>query len=395
MNIIIISNYYYPEIGAAPNRITNLAEGLAVRNNKIDVICPLPNYPKGKIFTGYKSKFSVSEHNNSVNLKRYWIYSSVSKNAILRIVSMFSFAFSLWAFSFKRKKIKNTDWIIIQNSPLLVSFSAIILFKKTYKRKIALNVSDLWPLSALELGAIKKGKFYSFLEWIEKFNYKNSNMIIGQSQEILDHANKLVKKPSFLYRNLQINNNLDSNKICDNNFKIIYAGLLGVAQGVYDIIDAINFKLHGVELHIYGHGNEESKIKKFIADNTENGVVYKGSVSKEEIHNIIPSYNASLVPLKNRIKGAVPSKIFELIYLQVPVLFCGGGEGASIVKKHGTGLCSSPGDHKALFNNMLKLKGMENDEYNQIKLNCKKAAETSFNFDVQINNLNNRLINDK
>jgi glycosyltransferase involved in cell wall biosynthesis len=388
MSIIIVSNYYYPEIGAAPNRIWNMAEGLASNWKEINVICPFPNYPKGKIFDGYKGKIHSKEQINNIGVHRYWIYPSVSKNPFLRILSMLSFAFTLWAFVLNKKKIKEADWIIIQNSPLLVSFSSIILFKKVFNKKIALNISDLWPLSALELGAIKKGKLYSFLEWIEKYNYKNSDLIIGQSEEILDHAINIVPKQKILYRNIQRKVIKLVQKHPDrHSTKIVYAGLLGVAQGVFNIISKINFSEIGVELDIYGQGNEQEKITSFLRNNPNCGITYKGSVSKMELDNILPNYDASIVPLVNRIKGAVPSKIFELIQIGIPILFCGGGEGALIVEKHEVGFTSPPGDIEALKNTITKLKSLSEGDYKTIVDNCNKAAIDSFNFDRQMSEL--------
>ncbi len=389
MNIIVISNYYFPEIGAAPNRITNLAEGFAERDNNVEVICPLPNYPKGKIFDRYRGVLIKKEKLHSVKISRYWIYPTVSKNSILRTISMFSFAFSLWGYSFKRKRIRMADWIIIQHSPLLVSFSAMILFKKLYKKKVALNISDLWPLSALELGVLKKGKFYSFLEWIERFNCNNSEKIIGQSNEILDHVNQLADKNGFLYRNIQRETIKVKNTETEKNetLKIIYAGLLGVAQGIYKIVEQINFKEIGVEFDIYGNGNEKAKIVEFLNNNPDRCVNYKGFVSKAELDEILPQYHVSIVPLVKRIKGAVPSKIFELMQLEIPVLFCGGGEGAKIVEQYNVGFTCPPGDSIALKDKLITMKKISDNEYQALKNNCRKASTEIFNFENQMNKL--------
>ena len=86
--ILIISNYYPPEKGAAANRIEQLALKLYENNYKVSVVCPLGNYPKGELFPEYKGKFSVTENRDNITVKRLWIYPSVSKNIFVRIVSV-------------------------------------------------------------------------------------------------------------------------------------------------------------------------------------------------------------------------------------------------------------------------------------------------------------------
>ena len=57
MQIIIVTNYFPPEIGAASNRINNLSNSLSDYYDYVNIIAPLPNYPTGKIFNNYSQKF--------------------------------------------------------------------------------------------------------------------------------------------------------------------------------------------------------------------------------------------------------------------------------------------------------------------------------------------------
>ena len=387
MEITFVTSYYPPEIGAAANRIKNMAEAFAENYDKVNVISPLPNYPKGRIFEDFRGRFFATEVRQNITIYRYWIYPSVSKNILKRIVSMFSFALTLWFYLTKFRKIRRSKWIIIQNSPLLVSFSSIVLFKYIFRRKIALNVSDLWPLSALELGVVKKGKFYSFLEWLERFNYRNSDLIIGQSNEILGHVNEIVKKNNFLYRNLQRNGTVVNDRPKQfKNFKLVYAGLLGVAQGVYEIVRNIDFKKMGIEFHIYGNGNELIAIQKFLDENSDTNIQYKGSLPKNKLVEVLPNYHASIVPLRTSIKGAVPSKIFELIKLEIPILLLANGEASDLIKNWGVGYTSDPQDFSTLKKNIETIFKSENN-YRNLCRNCKIISENQLNFDSQIDNL--------
>jgi hypothetical protein len=144
--ILIISNYYPPEKGAAANRIEQLALKLHQNNYKVSVICPLANYPKGELFPEYKGKFSVTENLQNIIVKRLWIYPSVSKNILKRTLSVLSFSTGLFFYLLFQK---TPHKVVVQSPPLLLSFISVFVLSLK-RKKIILNVSDLWPLAAIE-----------------------------------------------------------------------------------------------------------------------------------------------------------------------------------------------------------------------------------------------------
>ena len=115
-DILIITNYFPPEIGAASNRIFHLAEGLQKRDFKVSVITPLPNYPRGKIFEGYKGKFKHTSTENNITVHRLWIFASKSKNKILRLIAMMSYSFSLLLFFVWNKAPKTIIAVIVNRN---------------------------------------------------------------------------------------------------------------------------------------------------------------------------------------------------------------------------------------------------------------------------------------
>lgn len=390
MRVLIVSFFYEPEIGAAPCRIANLAKGMYSKGINVDVLTSLPNYPKGRIFEGYRGRLSMHEVCEGINIHRYWTYATVSKNVVLRVFAMFSFAFTLWSYFFYFKKIRSYDRVIIQSPPIVVAASALLLFGKVFRKHTVLNVSDLWPSSAVELGYMKEGSLsFRFTSMIERFLYKNATDVMGQSVEILNRVKELQpSKKCFLYRNLfrpasdscGINTDSLHNR---KPLKIVYAGLLGVAQNIYSLICNVDFMALGVEMHIYGGGNQTEDICRYI-ENGDKNIFYHGVVSKKQIDCEMPGYDLSIVTLANNITGAVPSKIFDLLPSGVPILFCGEGEGADIVNKYGFGLLSAHDDYNSISENINRFANMTESQYYVYSNNCIKASKTVFSFDSQI-----------
>lgn len=418
MRVLLVAERYWPEVGAAPSRLANMAEGLKRQGCEVDVLTSLPNYPKGEIFDGYRGCVSKHEVRNGVDVFRYWIYATVSRNPMARALNMFSFAVMIWLFAFKRKRIKSYDSVIIQTPQLIVAASAMRLFKGLYGKKCVLNVSDIWPLTTVDMGAVTKGsRSYRFMESLEKYLYRKADGVLGQSEEILNHvaakmghtditdltdsfSSKTDLDPDseevlgskmwqedkrlFLYRNLQTYQMDCDHKTKGPMLKMVFSGMLGVAQDVAGIVKNVPWKELGVEFHIFGGGKQYDEIVAWCKEHPDGGVTAHGFVPKEEIAGRLSSMDASIVPLATRIRGAFPSKVFDILPQGLPILFCGGGEGAQFISSHEVGYTSTPGDYAALTENIKRLRDMPPVAYESMSARCINLSKLELDFEKQM-----------
>ncbi len=388
--ILIISNYYPPEKGAAANRIEQLALKLHQNKYKVSVLCPLGNYPKGELFPEYKGKFLVTENLQNITVKRLWIYPSVSKNIFKRTLSVLSFTSMLFFYLLCKK---TPDKVVVQSPPLLLSFVSVFVLS-LMRKKIILNVSDLWPLAAIELKALKKDSFsHKVSLLLEQFIYSKATLIFGQSNEIITHIHSLFpKKECHLYRNFpdhQVEKmDLEANE--NEPIKLFYAGLLGVAQGVFEMCQNIELQNVNIELHIFGDGAEKSQIEDLIRQNPQKKIFFYGMLERHILHEKLQFFDIAIVPLKTRIYGSVPSKIFEYGALGFPVLYFGGGEGETIVKENNLGWVANVGDFESLNTMLIEISKTGKIEIQTMRKQIFDYAENNFNLDFQIKNLINK-----
>lgn len=386
-DILIISNYYPPEKGAAANRIEQLALKLHQNNYKVTVLCPLGNYPKGELFPEYKGKFSVTEKLQNITVKRLWIYPSVSKNIFKRTLSVLSFASVLFFYLVFKKTPQK---IVVQSPPLLLSFVSVFVLS-LLRKKIILNVSDLWPLAAIELKALKKESFsHKVSLFFERFIYKNATLIFGQSNEIIAHIHSIFpEKECHLYRNFPDHQIGTMDLVANANepIKLFYAGLLGVAQGVFEMCQKIELQNLNIELHIFGDGAEKTQIEALIRNNPAKKIFFHGMLERNMLHEKLKTFDIAIIPLKTRIYGSVPSKIFEYGALGFPVLYFGGGEGETIVAENNLGWIAQVGNFESLNSSLAEISKTGKSEIQKRKQHVFDTAENHFNLDFQISNL--------
>ena len=385
MRIGLLTQYYKPEMGAPQNRLYEMMRGLSDLGNEVSIITAMPNYPTGKIFDDYKGKFSCTECLDGIDIKRYWLYASNVRKTIPRIWNMISFTLtSLCSLPYLKKK--NRDYLIVESPPLTLAWTGRWLAKFAGAKYIA-NISDLWPLSAKELGAVSDGRLYHALEKLESYIYRKADIVMGQSEEIVSYIQSHGGKTTYLFRNGvdPTRFDLSQKRPRQNNhpIRIIYAGLLGFAQGIADICKSVNFKDLNAEFHIYGAGGEKDEIVEYLSANPDCGITYHGIVSRDELPSILLDSDMTLIPLVKNIFGAVPSKIYESMAAGLPIMFMGEGEGAKIVKENNLGLVANAKDYFQLKNN-IQYAASHPDELVEMTNNCINAANNKFNRPKQI-----------
>lgn len=394
--LVLLTKYFPPEMGAPQSRLYETVLGLQKRGWDIRVITAMPNYPTGKIFDKYRGKFSMQDNVDGIDVQRYTLYASHAKTSIPRIISMLSFGVTSMFSLFKIRKFRPV-FIITESPPLTLGLTGLALARLSGAKHI-MNVSDIWPLSALRLGAISEGYIYRRLERLERYLYRRSYACMGQSAEITERLEKTDSKRTLLFRNGVDFNRFE--KIRDNfvrpqsngKLRIVYAGLLGVAQGVLEICKQIDFASLGAELHIYGEGSEKAEITELVKSAPHKGIYIFPSVKREEIPETLMKYDVTLIPLVTPIYGAVPSKIYEAMAAGLPIIFSGGGEGDEIIKEHGTGWSCTPSDYQQIADKIKEVAGMEEEALKKVKANCIKAARNVFNREIQVEHLNQFLL---
>ena len=396
MKLLILTQYFPPEVGAPQNRLYELALRLRSKGIDISVLTAMPNYPQMVVHKEYKGKCYCKEDMNGLKIHRSWIYVSNSKSIIPRLLNYFSFVFSsLWFGLFKLKK---QDVLLVESPPLFLGITAYLL-SRAKGAKMIFNVSDLWPESAEKLDIISNKTLLSMATKLEEFCYRKSALITGQTQGIVRNIqSRFPNKRVYWLKNgvdikfydvnkTQSESNAwrKANGYSEEDFILFYGGIIGHAQGLDIILNAAKIleDKPKIKFVMLGSGPEKERLLALKEELKLNNLEFYDAVPKTKMQEIIMDMNATIVPLKklDLFKGAIPSKIFENLALKKPIILGLEGEAKELFIDEGNcGLAFEPENTEDLVKQILIL--YNNPELSkQLGENGLKYASENFNRD--------------
>jgi glycosyltransferase involved in cell wall biosynthesis len=386
MRLTILTQYYPPEVGAPQARLAELAAHFSTRGHEVSVLTAMPSYPGGRVHDGYGGLWR-RELRDGVQVMRSYAYPTQSVALLPRLTSYFSFVSSSAVFG--TAHLRSADFLLVESPPLFLGLSGIWLSRVTRSRLI-FNVSDLWPETAVRLGVVREGGLsHRLASRLERYCYSQAWLVSGQSADIVSHIGDRFPH----CRTYHLSNGVDSRRFAphrrtpearallggEHGCVALYAGLHGVAQGLDQVLDAA-MRLQdvpGLRFVFCGDGPERAALRRRSAELGLANVSFLDPQPRDVMPALVASADIFVVPLRNHIPGAVPSKIYEAMASGVAIVLAASGEAADIVAGNEVGLAVPPGDVGALASAVRRLAGSP-ELRSTLCAHGRRAAEARF-----------------
>ena len=347
MKLLVLTQYYPPETGAPQNRYADLTRRLAARGHDVEVITALPNYPTTSVLEGYEGRANTVETLAGVRVARVDLHVPRNRSTRERIRCYGSFAMNVARYG--PRLVNAPDVIVMESPPLTVALAGVRL-ARYFRVPLVTNVSDLWPDSITAVGVKLPAVALKAARALEMWMYRNSALILGQTQGIVDDIKTRVETRVELFPNgadiAAYQPPLARDVLraefgwAPDQFVVGYAGVIGMAQALDQIIDAAKLLPSNLPVHValFGDGPEKDRlIRRVEQEGIANTRLY-GRLPSERMPHLQAAFDAGLVPLANQplFEGARPSKMFEIMAAARPLVVCARGE-APLIAEHGAG----------------------------------------------------------
>lgn len=343
MRILIVSQYYYPEVFPS----TLIAEELAKREHEVEVVTGKPNYglnPVPKEYDHIKEEDVEGVHIYRLSLHKR------EEGALSLVLNYLSFWRSVKRFLAKLDK--DYDIVYGFNFSPIVSLDGAGAFAKRKKIPYVINVYDLWPESVVATGMAKKGSFlYKKLFNISKRIYSESDCLLLSSPGFKDYFKDVIgiQKPSkTVYQPLQEEGDASYESPFDKNEKpLVYCGNLGRLQDLRPYLQALaNLSdRKGLRFYIIGEGNERKALEELASSlKLKDRVLFLGHLDPAAALPYRRNAFMNVVSLRNDdspVGNTIPTKLIASLRDARPILATVFGDGASLLKEAGGSFLSA------------------------------------------------------
>jgi glycosyltransferase involved in cell wall biosynthesis len=367
VRILFLSHYFPPEVNAPANRTHEHCRRWVADGHEVTVITGVPNHPRGELFPGYHNRWIQEERVDGIRVIRTWMYLTPNAGFTKRILNYVLFAATAALASLR---VDRPD-VVVATSPQFFCGIAGALVARLKRRPFVLEVRDLWPKSIVELGQLKPGPALTILEAMERWLYRSAAGVVVNTRAFVDHvAERGVARERIELVFNGIDPNLfsprppDAKLLAEHRlnglFSVGYVGTLGLAHGLATVVDAAErLRQHpDIVFLLIGDGADRRSLEDSIERRDLTNVRILGLQPRHTMPAWIASIDVLLVSLRDLpvFETVIPSKIFEFLAQERPVILAARGEIRRMLVDAGAATIIDPEDPDQLAAAVLELK---------------------------------------
>ncbi|WP_283193770.1 glycosyltransferase family 4 protein [Rhizobium sp. AN80A] len=387
MRILIVSQYFWPESFI----INDLARSLADNGHKITVATGKPNYPTGKLASGYRrGGMLVERFAEKVEVIRIPLRPRGSASAAGLILNYLSFLVS--GLRHLPRVLRDSEFDVVfffGVSPMTSAIPAALIARQK-KAHLALWIQDLWPESLSATGFLNNRCMLWLVGLLMRGIYSRADTIFLQSPAFEDSVSSYADREKLVYLPNPAPEDSDARSEVspelaaefENCFSILFAGNLGRAQSVETIVGAARLLKCQPQIRfiIVGSGSESDNLCSLLKRNQLTNVVLAGRLDREYMPQLFKRASVLLVTLKDDpgLNSVIPSKVQAYMQAGKPIIGALAGEGARLIKSAECGLVVEPGDSEALAESILTLASMPDNRLNEMGSAGRRHFEENF-----------------
>ncbi|MFN2461913.1 MAG: glycosyltransferase family 4 protein [Candidatus Velthaea sp.] len=390
MRLLILTQYYPPEIGAPQTRLAAFAKALTARGVDVEVVTAMPHHLVGRVFPTHRGKLFAREEWDGIPVRRTWVYAATG-TGIRRLFNYGSFTFTSF---FGMIGARRPDIVFVESPPLFLALRAT-LSARLHGAAMIFNVADLWPDAIRQLGMFPEGHpVLRVAEALEAFAYWASKFVTTVTDGMVEvlttkkrvPAHKVLFLPNGVDLQLfrpappsdDVRRELD---VRADDALYVYAGTHGVAQGLETLVQAAALvRDEGIVVALIGDGHTKAAMRELAGRLNATNVRFVATQPLTRMPAYFSTATASIVPLirNDFAKEARPSKMFPSLACGVPIIFSGDGESAHLVRDNDVGLVVPPESPAELAAAMRAMR--EAAVRRRLSVNARRLAENRFDW---------------
>ena len=367
MRITVLSQWYAPEPEAKSHI---LAKDLASRGHTVTAITGFPNYPQGKLYPGYSIRWRQWEVQDNVRILRVPLYPDHSRSALKRMANYGSFALSASTLGLALAGPADIVWVY--HPPLTTSLPALAI-SSVYRIPFVYEIQDMWPETLAATGMATSRPMLGMAGALARCVYRGASAVTvispGFKRNLMEKgvpADKIHIIPNWadedVYHPCERDEVLARQAGLDDHFNVVYAGNLGAAQALGNVIAAAALvkDLADVQFVFIGDGVEEEQLKRAAAAAGLTNVRFLGRMQPQQMPAYYALADVLLVHLKDDplFEITIPSKTIAYLASGRPILAAVKGDAAEVIHMASAGVACQPENPQALADGLRFLYGL-------------------------------------